>query len=364
MKHSTHTPAVSTTRAIGLDLGDQTSHYCVLDREGREIEFKKVATTRKALKALFERFRDARLICEVGTHSAWVEEVANELGMEVVLANPRKFELLTKSIRKTDGRDCYLLAETGRTSPGLLSPIKHRSNTARTDLVMLRARVNLVEQRTALVNSVRGYLKSAGLRAASCSPECFHKKVLEAIPPELEHALLPMVRLIEATTKEIQILEGKIEQMAKERYQVTDIFKDISGVGSVISTTFALTIDDPSRFAHARDVGPYMGSVPKVKSSGDSDPQLSITKAGDNELRRLMVIAANFILGPFGPDCDLRRFGMRVMNNGKQGGKNGRKRAKVAVARKLAVLMLHLWKTGQVYDPFYLARKRGETVPA
>lgn len=104
-----------------------------------------------------------------------------------------------------------------------------------------------------------------------------------------------------------------------------------------------------------------MGSVPRRRDSGASSPQLRITQAGDSGLRRLLVIAANRMLGPFGPDCDLKRFGLKLAA---QGGRNGRKRAKVAVARKLAVLLHRLWKTGEVYDPFHLAKKRGEAVPA
>jgi transposase len=125
-----------------------------------------------------------------------------------------------------------------------------------------------------------------------------------------------------------------------------------------------VTIGDPDRFPDARTVGAYGGMVSRQDSSGDSKPELSITKAGDGEMRRTLVIAANYIMGPFGPDCDLKRFGLRMIDNGRRKGKNAKKRAIIAVARKLAVLLLHLWKTGAKYDPFHLARKRGEPIPA
>jgi transposase len=364
MRQFTFTPGISTKKTLGLDLGDRRSHYCLLDRRGREVEQAVVETTPSALRAFFKRMKGARLVLEMGTHACWIADMAEELGLEVLIANPRAFELLTKSIRKTDARDCQLLADAGRMSPMLLSPIVRRPKNCRVDLSVLRSRNRVVAARTMLVNHVRGVLKSNALRAPGCSPESFHRKVVTVIPKELEVALLPIVHAIEHLTKEIKGLEAQIERMGKERYPITRTFQAVAGVGTLISTTFALTIGDPDRFPDARIVGAYIGGVPRLNSSGDSQPELSITKAGDVELRCLMVIAANYIMGPFGPDCDLRRFGMRMIDNGRRRGKNAKKRAVFAVARKLAVLLLHLWKTGSTYDPFHLARKNGEPIPA
>jgi transposase len=223
---------------------------------------------------------------------------------------------------------------------------------------VLRARDELVRTRTGMINHVRGVLKSNGHRAATCSADSFGKKAMTMIPRELQAGLQPMVELIAIVTDKIAGLDVQIERLCVERYPVTQVLRQIGGVGPVVALTFVLTLDDPQRFRRSRDVGPYLGVVPRKKSSGASDPQMRITKAGDRSMRRLLVIAANYILGRFGPDCDLRRFGLKIAGEGND--KTAKKRARVAVARKLAVLMHHLWRTGEVYDPLHTAKRRGE----
>jgi len=281
--------------------------------------------------------------------------------MEVIVANPRRMQLITRNERKNDRTDAELLARLGRVDAQLLSPVTHRSVEHQADLAVKRARDVAVASRTALINHVRGAVKSLGLRLPTCSPDGFHTRVLAHLPEKLAPALEPIVRLISRVTAEIKRFDAQIEELADERYPVTKVLRQVSGVGPVTALSFVLTLDTPDRVSSSRQVGPYLGLVPRTHDSGASSPQLRITKAGDPGLRRLLVIAANYILGPFGPDCDLRRFGLKLAA---QGGKNGRKRAKVAVARKLAVLLHHLWKTGEVYDPLHLAKKRGEFVPA
>lgn len=136
--------------------------------------------------------------------------------------------------------------------------------------------------------------------------------------------------------------------MAREKYQHTELLRQVTGVGPVTSLAYVLTLETPLRFARSRDVGPYLGLVPDQDESGECQPQLGISKAGDRMLRKLLVGSAHYILGPFGPDCDLRRFGMKLCA---RGGKNAKKRATVAVARKLAVLLHRLWISGDVYEP-------------
>jgi len=350
-----------TSVTVGLDLGDRCSHFCVLDAGGQPLEQGRVAMSPAELTTFFERVGPARLVVEVGGHSPWVSRLAQAAGMEVIVANPRRVQLITRNERKNDRTDAELLARLGRVDAQLLSPVTHRSVEHQADLAVKRARDAAVASRTALINHVRGAIKSFGLRLPTCSPDGFHRRVLAHLPKELAPALEPIVRLISQATVEIKNFDAQIEQLADERYPVTKVLRQVSGVGPVTALSFVLTLDTPERVSDSRQVGPYLGLVPRTHDSGASSPQLRITKAGDPGLRRLLVIAANYILGPFGPDCDLRRFGLKLAA---QGGKNGRKRAKVAVARKLAVLLHHLWKTGEVYDPFHLAKKRGELVPA
>ena len=229
------------------------------------------------------------------------------------------------------------------------------------DLAVLRSRGELVALRTALINHVRGQVKSLGYRLTSCSSESFHKRAPQQIPEPLQPALMPVLQIVEHLTGAIRGFDDQIETIAAERHPRCALLRQVGGVGAQIALHFMLTIDDPARMKDSRQVGPFLGLTPRTRESGNSSPQLRITKAGDRQTRRLLVIAANYILGCFGPDCDLRRFGLKIAA---RGGKNARKRAKVAVARKLAVLLHHLWKTGEVYDPFHLAKQRGEPVPA
>jgi transposase len=347
---------------MGLDISDRVSHYLVQRGDGVELAAGKVQMTREHLRVLFAGHVGCRLVIEVGGHSPWVGRLAKECGMEVIVANARKVELISKNDRKTDRVDAELLTELGRTNPALLSPVTHRSERAQLDLSVLRARDELVQARTGLVNHVRGVLKSNGHRAPSCATNCFVRKTEASIPDDLRPALGPILEVITSMSERIAHLDGQIERLCSERYPVTQLLRQIKGVGPVVALSFVLTLDDPKRFRSARDVGAYLGLVPRKKSSGKSDPQLRITKAGDRNMRRLLVNAASYVLGHFGPDCDLRRFGERLAGaNGNQGAK---KRARVAVARKLAVLMHYLWRTGVVYDPLYRAKERGELAPA
>jgi transposase len=361
VKHSTPKPAPVTTNLLSLDLGDRNSRYFVIDEAGATVGEGSVRTTREGLQALFARFAPREVALEVGGHSPWVSRLAESQGIRATVANARKLALITRNERKNDRTDAELLARLARADRKLLCPVRHRSEQSQKDLAILRARTELVATRTALINHVRGQVKSLGERLASCSSDCFHKRVVPQLPAELQPGLLPVVQTIEQVTATIQSMDKQIEALAAERYPQSTQLQQVGGVGPLVSLQFMLTIDEPARMRSSRQVGPFLGLTPRTRESGDSSPQLRITKAGDRETRRLLVISANYILGCFGPDCDLRRFGLKIAE---RGGKNARKRAKVAVARKLAVLLHHLWKTGEAYDPFHLAKRRGETVPA
>lgn len=361
MAHSTRTTATTLTTVqvpttIGLDLSDRESHFHVMRGDGQTLATGKVETKRGPLSKLFASWKGCRLILEAGGHSPWVSRLSEQCELETVVANPRRVELISKSDRKTDRHDAQTLAELGLGRLTLLAPITHRSESAQADLSVRDARNAAVKVRTGMINFVRGKLKSSGYRAAKCTPENFHSRAVPVMPAQLELALRPMLTLIGHVNLEIRKLDKQIEQLCKERYPITHSLRQVPGVGAIVSYSFVLTIDDPKRFK-PRQVGTYLGLVSRKKSSGDKDPQMSITKAGDREMRRLLVLSANYILGRFGPDCDLRRFGLKIAGDGS---KRNKKRAKVAVARKLAILLHHLWVSGEAYDPLYQAKKRGE----
>jgi len=356
----THT-TVELPTTLGLDLSDRVSHFHVLLGDGRTLARGKVQTLRDDLRLLFQQWTGCRLVIEAGGHSPWISRLGQECGMEVVVANPRRVELISKSDRKTDRTDAETLAELGRSNPKLLAPITHRSKEAQAHLAVQRARDEAVRCRTGLINHVRGVLKSHGFRAPSGSPESFGTRAVASIPPELTAALLPLLKLTRDANAQIKDYDKELDRLGREHYPITQALRKIGGMGPIGSLCFVLTLDDHKRFSRGRDVGPYVGLAPGQKSSGMSNPQMHITKAGDREMRRLLVLSANYILGRFGPDCDLRRFGLKIMGAGND--KIAKKRARVAVARKLAVVMHHLWRTGEEYDPFHQAKKRGEIVP-
>lgn len=342
----------STTKApettIGVDLGDRFSRYCVLDAAGEVIEEGRVATTEVGLKNRFEGAPPARMAIEVGTHSPWVSRRLSSWGHEVLVANPRRLPLITQNDKKTDRVDAEFLARLARVDAKLLAPIEHRSKEVQADLAVLRARDSLVVARTRLVNHVRGAVKSFGERVPKCDAGSFHRKATEHVPVELNPALERVLDVVEGLTKVIREYDRAIEKMARERYPVTERLQQVPGVGPLTSTGFVLTIGNPHRFQKSRQVGSYFGLRPRLKESGEQDPQLRISKAGDRYMRRLLVGSAQYLLGPFGPETDLRTWGLKLAE---RGGKNAKKRAVVAVARKLAVLLHRLWVSGANYEP-------------
>jgi transposase len=333
---------------VGVDLGDQWSSYCILDLSGETLAEGQFATRREEIREFFQGLAISRVVIEVGTHSAWVQEVIAGLGHEVLVANPRMMEGSKRRRRKNDRIDAGKLARLGRVDPKSLYPIRHRSSQVRADLLVLRARDALVASRTELINTVRALVKTMGARLCSCSSEAFSKKAEMEIPTEFRETLQPLMRLIARLNDEIKSYDQKIEQLASKKYKHTQLLRQVTGVGPITALAYVLTLETSLRFANSRDVGPYLGLVPKQEDSGDSQPQLGISKAGDQMLRKLLVGSAQYILGPFGPDTDLRRFGMKLCE---RGGKNAKKRAVVAVARKLAVLLHRLWVSGEVYVP-------------
>ncbi|MBK9063962.1 MAG: IS110 family transposase [Acidobacteria bacterium] len=336
-----------------MDLGDRTSHICVLDEGGRVVERGKVPTTQEGMRKRFEGAARMRIAMEVGTHSPWVSRRLKGFGHEVLVANPRKTRLIYQSRGKQDAVDAEALARIARLDPKLLYPVEHRPEGVAEDLAVLRARDVLVRTRTQLVNHVRGAVKATGHRLKKCSARTFSEKAVDEIPEEVGEALSSVVATIEAVSKQILQLDKRIAELGKKKYPETALLRQVGGVGPIVALAYILTLEHPGRFRKSRAVGPYLGLVPARSQSGESDPQLRITKEGDAFLRRLLVQSAQYVLGPFGPDCDLRRAGLSLSARGER---NAKKRAVIAVARKLAVLLHRLWKSAEVYEPLRKAR--------
>jgi len=339
---------------IGLDLGDRSSSYCVLDEAGEILLEQKLPTTPEAMKQTFGRMLRSRIAMETGTHSPWVSRVLTELGHEVIVAHAQKVRLIVKSRRKDDRLDARTLARLARIDPELLTPVQHRSAQAQLHLAEIRARAGLVSARTALVNAARGLVKSYGERLRKCGTQQVRREITVGLSPGLRGALEPLLREVESLNERIQEYDRRIEKMAKEMYPETALLKQVKGVGDLIALAYVLTLEDPHRFRKSRDAGCFVGLQPGRRNSGESEPQMHISKEGDEYLRTLLVQGAHYILGPFGEDSDLRRWGKKLAT---RGGKNAKKRAVVAVARKLAVLLHRLWVSGEVYEPLRNSQK-------
>jgi transposase len=341
----------------GLDIGDRYSYLCLIDTlSGEVVEEGRLRTTPEAFGRRFASERPMRIAIEAGTHSPWASRVLEVYGHEVLVANARKLGLIYASKRKTDEVDAENLARLARLDPKLLYPLKHRGEVSQAHMAIIRSREALVRTRTQLVNHVRGAVKSFGARLPKCPALSFHNKAPEHIPEALRPALGPVLETIGSLTRRIHQYDRQLDAISTETYPETGLLRQVEGVGTLTALTFALTLEDPYRFEKSRSVGAYLGLVPATDRSGDRDPQRRISKEGDEMLRKLLVSCAHYILGPFGKDSDLRRHGEKIAS---RGGKNSKKRAVVAVARKLAVLLHSLWISAEVYEPLRNAQRSG-----
>ena len=288
------------------------------------------------------------MVLEVGTHSPWASRITSAHCAQTLVANPRQLGFIFKNARKSDRMDAALLARVGRMDAELLCPIRHRGLKAQQDLAVIRARAALVSARTKLVNSLRGLTKSFGARIPKQAAKSIGTKTRSRVPEELQEVVQPLLVSIEDLTGQIKRYDKQIEELATKHYPETGALRQVPGVGSLTALAFILTLEDWAHFARSRDVGAFLGLVPKRDQSGETEKQLRISKAGDRVLRTLLVQCAHHILGRNGPPSDLKRYGERIAS---RGGKVAKRKATIAVARKLAVLLHSLWRSGEVYEP-------------
>ena len=340
---------------VGIDVGDEASHVYAMDTGTGEVLWDRaVATTAEALEDLLGRWQGVRVALEVGTHSPWLSEVLEGMGHEVLVANARKLRCIYAGTNKQDRLDARKLAWLAHAEPRLLYPIRHRRRETREDLAVLRARHHLVRLRTELVTAVRGTVKAHGARVPSGDTACFPRAAASRIPQGLKRALDPLLATIAELTARIDAYDREVEAMSRQKHPETAVLREVHGVGWLTALCFVLTLEDPGRFRKSREVGPALGLVPRRDQSGGTDRQLSITRTGDPYLRSLLVEAAHHVLRRGAPDNDLKRWGRR---RARRGGKSGKKRAVIGVARRLAVLLHRLWVTQAAYEPLHRAKK-------
>ena len=339
---------------IGLDLGDKFHHLFALRYDGEVVADQRIRNTKESLVKHFDSFPAARVVVEAGGQSQWISEFLSNLGHEVIVASPTALGG-KRQRRKNDRSDAEGLARKGRADPKELKPIKHRPSTAQYDLSVIRARDCLVKLRTNTVNTVRSLMKTIGERLPSSSTEAFAKKMRSQIPNPLKPAVNPLLDTIQELTDRITSYDNEVKRLAEKKYPETARLTQVSGVGHLTALAFVLTLEDYRRFSKSRKVGAFLGLVPALDNSGNDEPQLKISKAGDCCLRRLMVNASHYILGPLSGESDLKHHGEKLCVSG---AKNAKKRAVIAVARKLSVLLHRLWASGDKYDPLFQQRKK------
>jgi transposase len=343
VKHSNI--ATFTRNTIGVDVSDRKSYFYILNAQGEYSASGSIPTSPQGFLEYFGSLEPARVAIETGTHSLWLTWLIQKLGHEVLLANARELKLIFNSTKKDDPMDAEKLCRLARFDPKLLHPVEPRSKERQIDRLVLASRSQLVKARTQLVLHVRGEVKTFGARIpSSYSTEAFHYKAAEHVPEEIAATIQPMLDTIKDLTQRIRAFDVRIEGEMVKKYPETKLLRQVPGVGPITALAFVLAIGDPHRFKDSRQVGTYFGLTPRLDKSGKIDRQCGISKAGDDTVRTLLVSSAHYVLGPFGPDSDLRRFGQEL---GQQGGKGGKKRAVIAVARKLAVLLHALWVSGE-----------------
>lgn len=330
---------------IGIDLGDKSHEVCVIDAEAAVAERLSIQNTQAAFNALSVRFPRVLIIMEAGTHSPWISRHFESAKHPVIVANPRKLRAIYESENKSDTRDAEMLARIGRLDPNLLYAITHKSEEHQRILKILDTRDGLVSMRVSAVNQVRSSYKSLGIMLPTgISTEAFAKKVREHLN-EVDLALtLSLVEIIEHLTQQIKAEDKRIQKIIEDSYPAARKFMTVPGVGPITALAFVLIMGSPDRFKHARDVGPYLGLVPRRDQSGEVDKELRISKCGNKMLRRLLISCAQYTLGAFGPPSALREAGERKMLTG---AKIAKKKAVVMVARKIGVMLMALWKDPQ-----------------
>ncbi|WP_263377413.1 IS110 family RNA-guided transposase [Granulicella paludicola] len=332
--------------AVGVDLGDRWSHWCALSSTGEVIERGRVKTTAEDLSELAAGWIGVQVAIENGTHSGWISRTLEKAGCIVWVANPSRWRGTAHS-SKNDANDAEALARVVRVDPKLLFPITHRTQEQQEDLSVIRIRAQLVRARTMLVNTARGVVKTVGARLPATDADAFHNTSWQSVPEALREALRPLYQSLAVITEQVRALDRRIEQLSKEKYQATTLLRSVPGVGPVTALTYVLTLGDAERFSTSRDAGAFLGLRPRQRQSGSRNPELGIAKNGDNYLRGLLVECAQYVLSR-GPDSVLKRWGLGLA----QAGPPAKRRALVAVARKLAVLLHCLWSNGELYCPF------------
>jgi transposase len=329
----------------GIDLHQNETEICVLDDSGAFVERARVKTSRETLRRRFDGLAPMKVAMEAGGSSPWVARLIESMGHDVVVCAPRRVRLIAESTMKTDEIDAEVLARLVRVDEGFLGRVTHRSESAQLQRGLMTARTALVSARSKWVHSARGILRSFGFRVPGGHTSRFHLRCAKVeMPDDLRAVVQPLLNQVEQVSAEIQAIEERLKSIA-EANPIVQHLQKVPGVGTIVALYFVASIDDPDRFQRSRDVAAFFGLRPSLRGSGEICHYGRITKEGDPEMRRLLIQAAHGMINSR-KRCALQQWALNIA------ARRGKKKALVALARKLAVLLHHLWATGEVFQPF------------
>ena len=325
---------------VGLDVSDKSTHLCVVDGSGATVWSGACATDPDVIaRTLKTRARGVqRVILETGPLSAFLYHglVEREVPVTCVCARHAK-GVLSARVNKSDPHDAEGLAQMART--GWFKAVRIKAEATHMDRARLKIRAQLIEAHRAMAGQLRGLLKLFGLRLGKVTTPGKRRErlvALFALNPELEPIMAPLIESLEAL--EVQIARSSKQLAARAAADpVTARLMTTPSVGPITALIYKTSIEDPGRFARGEDAGAFAGLAPRRNQSGERDHKGRISKAGDPMLRSALYEAANVLLSRVKRPCALRDWGLRLAET------KGPKRARVAVARKLAILLHRLW---------------------
>jgi transposase len=330
----------------GLYVSNKSTSACIIDRNGRVLFEGKGATSRSGLEKLLKEFKGLQCVVEAGSLAETVCMLVETLGHKVEILDARHAKAVTATKRKTDSLDARNLAQVCRT--GWYKRVHRKSGDARELRSYLVSRRQLVKVVTSTASAIRGILRAHGIIIETGDGKNFEEKVLKSLKQEASPMLREAIGPLLMTWKQVRAREVSMyrtlnRQIAKKNKDIQHLMT-VPGVGPATAAAFVATIDTPQRFKSSEQVASYLGLVPSVYQSGETEIKGRITKNGDELLRWLLIEAATTMLSRSKKEFPLRKWGLRLQEQ------KGFGKARVAVARKLACLLHHLWVTGQPFQ--------------
>jgi len=329
----------------GLDLSMESTQVCIVDDNGRKVVSEKVESSPEAIAMMLERYGPVeRAVIETGRMSPAICLGLRELGIPVVCIDARQAHQSLKAMKanKTDPHDAAGLAQLART--GFYKEVHVKSPAAHGVRSVITARSHLVEARVRLDNTIRGLCATFGYRPGVGQGKAFLERIMQAAHiPGLGDAIASLRSVRAELVEQIKEMDRRLRLIASQS-QACEILMTIPGVGVQTSAAFAAAVDEAGRFRQSRNAGAYFGLVPRRHQSGELDWTGRITKQGDGTVRKLLYEAANSILTRSRGTFALKTWAMKIAK------RRGLKKARVALARRLAVIMHAMLRDGTLFQ--------------